>query len=209
MGRSAIQPKNDVMMDQPQIALQQPQERYVYIASDVNEQSISVAIAQILGYASMSNDPIILILSTYGGAIDEMFGLYDVMKYVKCPIITVGIGKVMSAGVLLLAAGVKGKRMIGRSTSVMIHPISSGMFGKIFDIINDADELKYKQQLMVDLLLKETQGKFKREELISIMNVQKDHYIHAEDAVRLGLADQIIGDTKDVPAKKNVVTKRR
>jgi ATP-dependent protease ClpP protease subunit len=115
----------------------------------------------------------------------------------------------MSAGVLLLAAGVKGKRMIGRSTSVMIHPISSGMFGKIFDIINDADELKYKQQLMVDLLLKETQGKFKREELISIMNVQKDHYIHAEDAVRLGLADQIIGDTKDVPAKKNVVTKRR
>lgn len=209
MGRSAIQPKNDVMMDQPQIALQQPQERYVYIASDVNEQSISVAIAQILGYASMSNDPIILILSTYGGAIDEMFGLYDVMKYVKCPIITVGIGKVMSAGVLLLAAGVKGKRMIGRSTSVMIHPISSGMFGKIFDIINDADELKYKQQLMVDLLLKETQGKFKREELISIMNVQKDHYIHAEDAVRLGLADQIIGDTKDVPTKKNVVTKRR
>ena len=106
MGRSAIQPKNDVMMDQPQIALQQPQERYVYIASDVNEQSISVAIAQILGYASMSNDPIILILSTYGGAIDGMFGLYDVMKYVKCPIITVGIGKVMSAGVLLLAAGV-------------------------------------------------------------------------------------------------------
>lgn len=209
MGRSAIQPKNDVMMDQPQIALQQPQERYVYIASDVNEQSISVAIAQILGYASMSNDPIILILSTYGGAIDEMFGLYDVMKYVKCPIITVGIGKVMSAGVLLLAAGVKGKRMIGRSTSVMIHPISSGMFGKIFDIINDADELKYKQQLMVDLLLKETQGKFKREELISIMNVQKDHYIHAEDAVRLGLADQIIGDTKDGPTKKNVVTKRR
>ena len=209
MGRSAIQPKNDVMMDQPQIALQQPQERYVYIASDVNEQSISVAIAQILGYASMSNDPIILILSTYGGAIDEMFGLYDVMKYVKCPIITVGIGKVMSTGVLLLAAGVKGKRMIGRSTSVMIHPISSGMFGKIFDIINDADELKYKQQLMVDLLLKETQGKFKREELISIMNVQKDHYIHAEDAVRLGLTDQIIGDTKDVPTKKNVVTKRR
>jgi ATP-dependent protease ClpP protease subunit len=47
------------------------------------------------------------VLSTHGGSAEEMFAIYDVMRNVKkdCDIITSGLGKVMSAGVLLLAAG--------------------------------------------------------------------------------------------------------
>ena len=70
-------------------------------------------------------------ISTYGGSADDMFGLYDIMRQVKdtSEIHTVGVGKVMSAGVLLLAAGTNGKRKIGKRCRVMIHSVIGGNQG--------------------------------------------------------------------------------
>ena len=50
--------------------------------------------------------PIKFYLSTYGGSADDMFALYDTMRIIRedTEIHTIGLGKVMSAGVLLLAA---------------------------------------------------------------------------------------------------------
>ena len=55
--------------------------------------------------------PVDFYISTYGGSADDMFGLYDVMRSTRetQPIRTVGLGKVMSAGVLLLAAWHQGR----------------------------------------------------------------------------------------------------
>ena len=53
--------------------------------------------------------PIEFLISTPGGSADDMFAIYDVMRVVRerCPVSTYGLGKVMSAGVLILAAGTK------------------------------------------------------------------------------------------------------
>ena len=60
--------------------------------------------------------PITFYVSTWGGDALGMFGIYDLMRVIRqsCPIHTFGLGKVMSAGVLLLAAGTKGQRQIGK-----------------------------------------------------------------------------------------------
>ena len=57
-------------------------------------------------------EPFDLTISTFGGSAADMFAIYDTMRMVRevCDINTLGLGKVMSAGVLLLAAGTKGKR---------------------------------------------------------------------------------------------------
>jgi ATP-dependent Clp protease protease subunit len=83
-------------------------ERIIYLSGEVNEHSIAQVIAGIVILANQDNRaPITLLVSTYGGSVDEMFSLYDVIKHVSCPIHTIGLGKVMSAGVLLLASGKK------------------------------------------------------------------------------------------------------
>ena len=71
--------------------------------------------------------PIEFLISTPGGNADDMFALYDIMRVVrdKCDIVTYGIGKVMSAGVLLLASGTKGQRKIGKNCRVMINSVVS------------------------------------------------------------------------------------
>ena len=71
-------------------------------------------------------EPIKLLISTPGGSASDMLSVYDAIRMVKplCDVETVGLGKVMSAGVLLLAAGSKGHRKIGENCRVMIHGVA-------------------------------------------------------------------------------------
>ena len=165
-------------------------ERIVYLAGEVNEQSIAHVTATIIALANQDKtSPIKLIVSTYGGSVDEMFSLYDVMKYVPCPVHTIAIGKVMSAGVLLVAAGSKGNRLIGKSTRIMVHPISAGMEGTVFTMENEMAETRRMQALMEELMLAET--KMSKAQLQAIMKKGHDTYITAKEAVKLGIVDAI------------------
>lgn len=166
-------------------------ERIIYLSGEVNEQSIAQTIAGIVKLANQDRSaPITLMVSTYGGSVDEMFSLYDVVKYVPCPIHTVGLGKVMSAGVLLLASGKKGCRMVGKSARLMIHPISGETEGNVFQFQNELQEFQRQQKLMEDLLLKETT--MSRAQLTKLMKSGCDNYITARDALKYGLVDSII-----------------
>ena len=71
----------------------------------------------------ISYTPMDFLVSTEGGSVQDMFAVYDCMRDIKkdCDIRTFGIGKVMSAGVLLLAAGTKGSRRVGKSCRLMLH----------------------------------------------------------------------------------------
>lgn len=166
--------------------------RIVVLHGEVSEESISLVVAQLLVYASQSHKPISLIISTYGGSVDEMFTLYDTIKFLPCPVHTIALGKVMSAGVLLLASGVKGKRMIGRNARIMIHPVSGGHQGNVFEVMNDTKEHKRLQDQMVSAIVKET--KCPREEIEKIMTAGHDYYLLPEQAIKLGIVDKIIGD---------------
>lgn len=166
--------------------------RLVILHCDVNEQSISTVMAQMLHLASQNHKPIHLVISTYGGSVDEMFTLYDTMKFLPCPVHTIALGKVMSAGVLLLASGEKGHRMIGRSARIMMHPISGGASGNIFEIMNDVEESKRLQDQMADAICKET--KMSKIDLDKVMKRGHDVYLSPQEAIKMGIVDKIIGD---------------
>lgn len=166
--------------------------RIVLLNGDVTEHSVGAIVAQMLYLANENNKkPIYLLVSTYGGCIDSMFSLYDMIKFLPCPVYTVALGKVMSAGILLMASGNKGKRLIGKSTRLMIHPVSGGMQGNVFEIANEAKEQARLHEQMIDALLVET--KMNREEINKIMKSGHDFYITAEQAIEYGIVDQIIG----------------
>jgi ATP-dependent Clp protease protease subunit len=136
--------------------------------------------------------PIKFIISTHGGSAHEMFSIYDVMDLVKedCDIETIGLGKVMSAGVLLLAAGTKGKRKIGKNCRVMIHPVAGGAVGDLQDIENDTKEIKVLQKQYIECLARETNLSEKK--LRSLIKKKVNCYFSAEEAIEMGIADQIL-----------------
>lgn len=166
--------------------------RIIMLHGEVNESSIAQVIAHLLHLASLSHKPVNLVISTYGGSVDEMFSLYDTIKFLPCPVHTIALGKVMSAGVLLLATGEKGRRLVGRSARIMIHPISSGMFGNVFELDNQNRETKRLQELMVSCLERETA--MSRKDIEKIMKKGHDHYLTPDQAMKLGIVDKIVGD---------------
>ena len=123
----------------------------------------------------------------------DMFSIIDVMETVKektCDIETVGIGKVMSAGVPILAAGTKGKRKIGKNCRVMLHSVMAGFGGTIFNMENELKEIKWVQDRYIETLAH--YSKLTKKKLKKMLKSQRDIYISAEQAVKLGIADEII-----------------
>jgi len=182
-----------------------PKIRTVGIYGDINEERCSEAIYA-LKYLLLSSapppedsednpplgEPIEFCISTYGGSAMDMFAVYDVMREVRefCPIQTVGMGKVMSAGVLLLAAGTKGERRIGKNCRVMIHGVISGQHGHLHDVENEFEEAKITQKLYVKALASETN--MTESHLRKLIQRKTNVYIDAQEAVELGIADIVV-----------------
>ena len=137
-------------------------------------------------------EPIEFIISTYGGSADDMFALYDVMRMVQkdCEIHTFGLGKVMSAGVLLLACGTKGKRKIGRNCRVMIHSVIGGNHGSLHNLENEMDEIRNSQENYINALVRETN--LTKRKLQRMLERKVNVYFSAEEAVEHGIADILV-----------------
>lgn len=136
--------------------------------------------------------PIDFIISSHGGLAADMFSVYDVIRDLRdrTPIHTKGLGKVMSAGVLLLASGTKGERRIGKYCRVMIHGVMAGQHGYLADVENEFKETRAIQKMYVKALSDETN--MSETYVRKLMNRKTNVYLDAEEAVKLGIADIIL-----------------
>jgi len=136
--------------------------------------------------------PIDLVISTWGGSAADMFSIYDTIRMVRdeCPVHTLGMGKVMSAGVLLLASGTKGARRIGKNCRVMMHSVIGGHHGAIHNLENEMEEIRWLQNCHIDALVEETN--MTKKYLNKLLDRKVNAYISAKEAVELGIADIIV-----------------
>ena len=163
--------------------------RVVYVG-DLKNGAAQPIILAIMGFDMESSDPIRVIVNSYGGYIDEMFAIYDVIKTCTAPIATIGVGKIMSAGVLLLAAGQKGERRIARHATVMIHELSSSMWGKLYEMETDIEQYKKDQQRMMKALASECGCGVSV--VRDLMATHKDTYMTASEAKAFGIVDKVV-----------------
>ena len=185
-----------LLMDMPP-QRQEPDLRSIGLFADVTEERIAELIHAMIylnevNKVNKTENPISFYISTYGGSADDMFGMYDVMRHVReeTEIHTIGLGKVMSAGVILLAAGTKGKRKIGRNCRVMIHSVIAGNHGPLHNLINEMEAVEQIQQMYIDFLVAETN--LSKKQLKKLLERKVNVYLSAEEAVEYGIADIII-----------------
>ena len=188
-----------IIISDPRQLLNEPDMRVIGLFGDVMEEKIA-ELAHALIYLDELNKlseesaqkPVDFYLSTYGGSADDMFALYDIMRNVRSDteIRTIGLGKVMSAGVLLLAAGTKGKRCIGKNCRVMIHSVMGGNHGSLHNMMNEMEAIEQLQQMYIDCLVDET--KMTKNQIKKMLERKVNVYLSAEEAVELGIADIII-----------------
>lgn len=169
-------------------------QRIIMLTGEINEDKSRQLLRYLLLLATL--DPmkhITIYLSTYGGDIYEMNAMYDAMRLVKCPIHTIGIGKVMSAGVLVLAAG--DRRSVTENTSIMMHQVSTEIYGSVTDLSIEVKHTKALQDSMYKLYSKYTGKPIKQLET----DLKSDKYLTAQEALEYGLVDEVISSSTMVP----------
>ena len=136
--------------------------------------------------------PIEFFINTDGGSASDMFALYDLIRVIRedCPIHMVGLGRVYSAGTLLLASGTKGERKIGANCRVMVHNVIGHHAGSLHDLETEIEETKWTQQRYVEAMVKETD--MTKNFLQKLLNRKVNAYLSPEEVVELGIADIII-----------------
>ena len=173
--------------------------RRIVISGAIKEETAAIFLEQLsaLEYCDVSK-PITIYIDTYGGVVDAALSIYDAMSICVCPIRTIGIGKIMSAGVLLLSAGDKGNRFITQNARIMMHQISGGATGTVKDIDIIAKEISRQQDVFIELLSKHI-GKSKNQILLDI---NRDRYMAASEALSYGIVDHIVASRKVNNKKK-------
>lgn len=207
MGRNTVSKSNHTNDSTQSSAV----ERMIFLTGEIEEYGITNAIANIIAMGAQSSDPIDIVMSTYGGNVHDAFALYDAINLVRtvngCEIRTTGLGKVMSAGVMILAAGSPGKRFVGESTSIMMHPVSTTVGGNAIHIEAELNEMKRLQSRMDTYVSRHS--KLSPDQVNKIMTLGHDHVFDAETALEYGIADRIIGTKPASPEKKTTKKKKK
>jgi ATP-dependent Clp protease protease subunit len=165
-------------------------DRIIMLHDDVNEQSASVIVAQLLFLESESEKDIHFYINSPGGSVTAGMSIYDTMNFINCDVSTIVMGQACSMGSLLAQAGTQGKRLILPYARHMIHQPSGGARGQATDMeIQVKEIIKMKRELTQIYVNHNSVGKTYKE---LSKDMERDFFMSADEAVAYGLADKII-----------------
>lgn len=117
-------------------------DRIIFIGDEINDQTASVVVAQLLFLEADDPDrDISVYINSPGGSITAGMAIYDTMQYIKPDVSTICVGMAASMGAFLLTAGTKGKRLALPNAEVMIHQPLGGTRGQATDIKIHAERI--------------------------------------------------------------------
>ena len=163
-----------------------------YLNGELDNENIAKCIKWILS-ANLVKRPkrkLTLYINTVGGDLYETFGLIDVMRDSYHHISTIGIGAVMSAGVLIFASGKHGERYIGKNAGIMNHQHSDSIEAKMHDMKAQMKENNNCEQRCMQIL-RDATG-YSLADVRKKFNNPSDQYLTAKQLVELKIADHIL-----------------
>ena len=162
--------------------------RSLLLSGEINKDSADKLIKDLLVLEAESNDPVRIFINSPGGDVDAGFAIYDMVRFVSCPVIMIGMGLVASAASLILLA-VPAERRIGLpNSSYLIHQPLSEMKGNATDIEIHAMQLE-KMKAKINCIIAEATG-------MSLDTVtadtDRDHWLDAFEAQKYGLISRVV-----------------
>jgi len=135
-------------------------------------------------------EPIKIYINCFGGSLNALFSILDMIKNCKCPIYTVDIGEADSAAALILAAGTK--RFITQNSRVMLHEVQISMFIDLQPASAVQAQMK-EFEIFNDRFFTELSRLTKKERSVLEKDIiGKDLYLSAEEAIEYGVVDEIV-----------------
>lgn len=167
--------------------------RILYLSGSIDENTAQEVNIEML--RMQKEDPledITLIVDSYGGDLFAAFAIVDMMDIITCDIKTICIGKAMSAGQFIFSSGTKGKRFMSKHARLMVHNPIAGYEGSVPDIEIEIEELLKCRELFVTHIAGKSGN---TPEFIKEL-INRNRYVDAEEAIKLGFADHYLRKIK-------------
>ena len=164
-------------------------DRIVMLSGEVNDQSASTIVAQLLFLEA--EDPekdIYFYINSPGGVITAGMSIFDTMNYIKPDVSTICIGQAAYIGAFLLRSGAKGKRYSLPNSRIMIHQPSGGAQGQSTDIQIQAKEIQRMKDDLNAILAENTGQKVAK----IAEDTERDNFMSAEESKKYGMIDEVI-----------------
>ncbi|UTC50155.1 ATP-dependent Clp protease proteolytic subunit [Treponema sp. OMZ 855] len=172
--------------------------RQIILSGEVNKELAEKVIRQLLILeADSASKPIYVYIDSPGGDVDAGFAIFDMIRFIKPPVYTIGMGLVASAGALILLAAPKNYRLGLPNSHYLIHQPLSGIKGVATDIEIHAKEIE-KIRAKINALIAEETGK----DVADVAkDTDRDYWLSADEAAAYGLILQVIKTRSDLPKK--------
>lgn len=165
-------------------------QKTLIINDSITEEFVGKCIkALLLMDAQKNNKPIKIIINTFGGSLYDGLALYDFIRNLDSEVYTYGYGKIMSMGTFLLLAG--DYKFISKRSTIMIHEMSDSLEGQLKEIDIGYKECMRLQNILLDIYCTRT----KNNRRAFWKKLKRDTYYTPENALRIGLVDEILGES--------------
>jgi len=131
-------------------------------------------------------------LCTFGGYIYDMLSIYDEIKSLtkEYTVNIYCVGKIMSAGTIIMLAVDLEHRFAYPNTTFMYHTLAGWAYGKMKDMEENVEESRRLHKLMWTIYKENTE--IPAEKLDEIYKCKKDWFITAQQAKKYKIINEII-----------------
>lgn len=162
--------------------------RTILLSGEINKDLAERTIRQLLLLENESEEPVRVFIDSPGGDADAGYAIFDMVRFIKPPVWTVGMGLVASAAAIIQLAAPKERRAGLPNSHYLIHQPLSGIRGVATDIEIHARELEKLREKINRLIAEETGKDFAQVE----KDTDRDFWMTAEEAAAYGLIDKIV-----------------
>lgn len=170
--------------------------RQIILSGEINKDLADKIVRQLLVLeADDAEKTIYMYIDSPGGDVDAGFAIFDMIRFIKAPVVLIGMGLIASAATLVLLAVPKEKRVGLPNSRYLIHQPMSGMKGVATDIEIHAKEMEKTKALLNKLIADETGTSLKQ----VTQDTNRDYWLDANEAVKYGLISKTVANRGDLP----------
>jgi ATP-dependent Clp protease protease subunit len=174
--------------------------RNILLSGEIKKDLAERTIRQLLLLEDMGEDPIRIFIDSPGGDADAGYAIFDMIRFVKPPVWTIGMGLVASAAAIIQLASPRERRAGLPNSHYLIHQPLSGIRGVATDIEIHARELDKLREKINRLIAEETGVDYAQVE----QDTDRDYWMNADEAVNYGLISRIITHRDDITCRDDI-----
>ena len=168
--------------------------RTVLLSGEIRKGLAEKTIRQLLLMEATGDEAIKIFIDSPGGDADAGYAIFDMIRFIKPPVYTIGMGLVASAAAIIQLAAPKERRLGLPNSHYLIHQPLSGIRGVATDIEIHARELDKLREKINRLIADETENPFKQVE----KDTDRDYWMSAQEAVKYGLISRVITNRDEI-----------